>query len=276
VESSDKNQNPFLNNSWRIISRQDFAGDINMALDHYLAENIRPGDDPVLRFYGWQPYCLSLGFHQSADDVSFEKLYQEGYTAVRRPTGGSAIFHSHELTYSLIIPKPFTDHHFIYEEFHKLLAEALKGLGYDIELHKQHSGGSYLNRGADTFACFNRPAFTEIKYQNKKLVGSAQKIYPNSLLQHGSILIGRMQNKVVRYLSGSSEYLKKYEKILEKSSTCLQEINGKEISPDEISEFIIKQFAADGRNSIYYRLPEDNELKTALAESAQFRIHYEK
>ena len=215
---------------------------------------------------------LVLGFHQKTDGICFERLHDDSFSVVRRPTGGSAIFHSHELTYSLIIPGSEADHHFIYQEFHKILAAALKGMGYEIELHEQQNSSPYLNRGADSFACFNRPAFTEIKFNGRKLVGSAQKIYPNSLLQHGSILIGRTQDTIIRYISGKPEILEKYEQVLKNSSICLQEIIEKDISPVEISENIIKQFAVDGQNSIYYQSPVEMELEIAGKGSLQFDV----
>jgi len=254
------------------MSYQVLSGRMNMALDHYLAVNIKQGENPILRFYGWQPFCLSLGFHQKTDGICFDRLHDDGFTAVRRPTGGSAIFHSHELTYSLIIPGPGAEHHFIYQEFHKILAAALKKMGYNINLHEEQSSSPCLNKGADSFACFNRPAFTEIKFNGRKLVGSAQKIYPTSLLQHGSILIGRTQDMIIRYISDKPEKLEKYDKVLKNSSICLQEIIKKDISPVEIAENIIKQFAANGQNSIYYQSPAEMELEIAGKGSLQFDV----
>ena len=245
---------------------------MNMALDHYFAGNIKKDADPILRFYGWKPFCLSLGFHQKTDGISFENLYNDGFTAVRRPTGGSAIFHSHELTYSMIIPGSGIDHHSIYQEFHKILGRALQQMGYAVQLHDEQDSSRYLNKGAETFACFNRPAFTEIKYNGRKLVGSAQKIYPDSLLQHGSILIGRTQNRIIHYISDKPEVKAKYEQVLKTSSICLHDIKKKDISAEEISKNIIKQFAAYGQNSIYYKSPLEMELDTAERGSLQFEV----
>ncbi|WP_456442808.1 lipoate--protein ligase family protein, partial [Caldithrix abyssi] len=90
-----------------------------MALDFYLAQNIQENDPPVLRFYGWQPYCLSLGYHQDEKFIDFSALEQKGYHAVRRPTGGSAILHSEELTYGLMAPRMEINVHAIYYLFHK-------------------------------------------------------------------------------------------------------------------------------------------------------------
>lgn len=236
---------------------------MNMALDNYLAQNIRENDHPVLRFYGWQPFCMSLGFHQNIKDLNLNKLYRDGFEAVRRPTGGSAIFHAWELTYSLIIPKPFTDHHTIFHDFHAILVEALRKSGYPVELHNQNENEGYLNRGAETFACFNRSAFTEINYGRKKVVGSAQKIFQNVLLQHGSIMIGNAHHKIVDYLSGDNDRIQKYKKRLINSSSCLNEINGRNITATELSEKIINEVALKGKNSIYSKHLTEKELKGA-------------
>ncbi|MEJ2542893.1 MAG: hypothetical protein P8Y99_02380 [Calditrichaceae bacterium] len=71
-----------------------------MAIDYYFSEQMNKINEPVLRFYGWNPFCLSLGKHQDLNSVNLGKIISDGYDIVRRPTGGSAIFHSDELTYS--------------------------------------------------------------------------------------------------------------------------------------------------------------------------------
>jgi len=272
VALSDKLENPLFEKSLRIIPYQVFNGKMNMGLDHFLAETIKETADPILRFYGWNPYCLSLGYHQKLTKVNLIKLYKEGYEAVKRPTGGSAIFHGQELTYSLIIPKPFSNHHLIYRWFHQILLNALNNLGYNLKLNLQNPHVPYLNRGAKTFACFNRAAYAEIQYENKKIVGSAQKIYSGALLQHGSILIGPAQNTVLRFLNGSDREIDKYKNALKNHSICLQEISGTVPSEFEISELIVNELAKINQNSIYYKYPTNNELTEAEKHAAPFVI----
>lgn len=243
-----------------------------MALDFNFAKSINQGDDPILRFYGWEPGCLSLGHHQSADLVNIEKLIQDGYGLVRRPTGGSAILHTRELTYSLIVPDGKKLHHQIYSDFHKMLATALNKLGYEVELHQEQLGGNYLAKGRTTFACFNRPAYAEIKYEQKKVVGSAQKLYAHSLLQHGSIMLASNQVQVLDYLDLDSNERKKQEHALGHSSTGLTEINSQKINELALSEAIVEQFADNGVKSIYFRNHTAKEFDEASKNMKMFIV----
>ena len=108
-----------------------------MALDFSLAQKLVPSDDPILRFYGWEPVCLSLGHHQDASEVDLTQLAKDHVDIVRRPTGGSAILHAQELTYSLIVAGENSRHHTIYAAFHHLLASTLRDLGYPVQLHQE-------------------------------------------------------------------------------------------------------------------------------------------
>ena len=269
MASSD---NPFYKRPWRIIPYQRFQGAMNMAVDSYLAKMCKEHDPPILRFYGWQPYCLSLGYHQKSKELNLQKLHENGYEAVRRPTGGSAIFHARELTYSIIVPKPFSDHRKIYRDFHALLERSLRKLGYKIDLHEQAENSSYLNRGAETFACFNRSAFTELTYMGKKLVGSAQKIMPNALLQHGSIMIGSEHQLITDFLNFSDEEKKQYQRKLRQSSCCLDEISDRQSNAWEITDKIVNELAINKRNSIYYQQITENELLGAAEIAPNFKV----
>ncbi|HEM48853.1 MAG TPA: hypothetical protein ENO27_01450, partial [Caldithrix sp.] len=189
----------------RIIPYKPYTGSLNMAIDYYFSEQMHKNDEPVIRFYGWDPFCLSLGRHQDIQAVDVKKLKLDGVDLVRRPTGGSAIFHSDELTYSIVIPKKLMHHTALYLLIHQILYNTLRKLEYKVELHAEKDKTNYLKKGDATFICFNRSAYTEIKYNNKKLVGSAQKIYSDSILQHGSILLKGTQNKIVDYFKQNTE-----------------------------------------------------------------------
>ncbi len=266
------NTGAFPFNRLRVLPYKMYTGATNMALDYALADRMQQNQEAILRFYGWDPYCLSLGYHQHINDVRADKLTEDGYHLVRRPTGGSAIFHSEELTYCLIVPGRSLQKEAIYSRFHALLNKALQQLGYDVELHKSKANENYLNRGADTFACFNRPAFMEIKYRNKKVVGSAQKIMKNALLQHGSILIGGKQNDILKYLNIDAAKLNKYQSKLLKSATHLKAIRNQEITPHQISEALLKEFDKIGNISIYYQDVTRDEIRQSQMMKAYFNI----
>lgn len=257
----------------RIIPFQPYPGALNMALDFYFASSFNTSDDPIIRFYGWQPWCLSLGFHQTTDHVDIGQIRSDGFEVVRRPTGGSAIFHSEELTYSIIAPLTGnTDHHALYQVFHLLLAQALNKMGFAVELHAVQESGNYLNQDAKNFACFNRPAFTEIKFAGKKIVGSAQKLFRNSVLQHGSVLIGDSQLRLVNFLKISHEKKSLYLKELIDKSTCIRQISGHDISELQMAEALINELSRDGNISIYYQYLTVKELKRAQEHVKQFDI----
>jgi len=170
-----------------------------MSLDYYYALQVEKTNTPMIRFYGWDPFCLSLGKHQSDSEIDLVSLKSDGYELVRRPTGGSAIFHSDELTYSLLVPGRDLHHQEIYQFFHERLHTALLKYCSEIKLAKQ-AQPYRLNQGEGTFACFNRSAFSELQINSKKIVGSAQKILKNSLLQHGSIMLGPDHLRIINYI----------------------------------------------------------------------------
>ncbi len=253
----------------QIIPYHRQSGAMNMALDYFFAQNMKEDQPPILRFYGWEPYTLSLGFHQSASLVDAQKIRSSGYDLVRRPTGGSAIFHSEELTYSLILPRVSLDHHAVYYLFHKLLAQALNELGFPVELNFAGDSENYLKEGRKRFACFNRPAFAEIKFRKKKVVGSAQKLYRNALLQHGSILIGPKQNEIVEFLRLDEREKKQQRRILQRTAISLSQINPKPLAPQTIAEALLTSFEKHLKTQFLYRPLSSYDL-----EHTQKFVHY--
>lgn len=259
--------------SLRIIPFDYYQGAMNMAIDYYLADTIQIGDDPVLRFYGWKPFCLSLGYHQDSSKIKLRKLHEKGYDVVRRPTGGSAIFHGMELTYSLIVPMAESANHDIYSVFHRLYTEALKSLGYKVEIHEHEETGNYLKSGKSSFACFDRPAFNEIKYKGKKVVGSAQKLFRHSLLQHGSLMLSGTQSILFDFLHVGQSEIIEHKFALHQRSCSLEDINSHEIDIMQICDVLIEQFAKNGVKSIYYQKLNSDETEEAMQMVNQFDLN---
>ncbi len=259
--------------SLRILPYQVFSGAVNMALDFYLAQTIRRNDVPILRFYGWSPYCLSVGYHQDDSLIDFKNIAEQGYQVVRRPTGGSAIFHSTELTYALIVPNINIKHHDLYKTFHRLLSLALNSLGFPVELNTSPDNENYLKQGKRRFACFNRPAFSEIQYAGKKVVGSAQKLYQNALLQHGSILIGPHQRAIVGFLKLDKKEKERYLQKLKHRSISLSEIAPHlPIDPLQIAEALLGQFEHAWHLKLYYQALTTADVTRAQKFVDQFKI----
>jgi len=172
---------------WRLIYDLPTVGALNMAIDEAILEAVSTGEQlPTLRLYGWNPPCLSLGYGQRAADVDFERIAALGWDVVRRPTGGRAILHTDELTYSLSLAAddPVAAGSIV-ESYRRISAALIKGLeslGVQPQADKRAEGGE-----AGGPVCFETPSHYEITMNGRKLVGSAQMRRKAGLLQHGSL-----------------------------------------------------------------------------------------
>ena len=172
---------------WRLLQTPPLDGPANMALDHALMARARQGGEAVLRVYEWSAPVLSLGRNQRALGIYIdEELARRGITAVRRPTGGRALLHLREITYSLTAPanagEPLG---VMYRRMNDLLLHALSALGVSGGLARPAS----RSRPPTAMPCFAEPSGGEIVVDGRKLVGSAQWRDAGTLLQHGSILV---------------------------------------------------------------------------------------
>ena len=146
----------------------------------------------MFRLYGWKPWAVSLGFNQKESDINIDECKKRNIDIVRRPTGGRAVLHAQELTYSLVLNMPegktVQD---IYRDIHLYFLECFKNVGInglDFEKSQPNFREFYKNNDSSV-SCFASSARYEIAYNNKKVIGSAQRLFGKVLLQHGSILI---------------------------------------------------------------------------------------
>ena len=164
------------------------TGQENMQIDSDLLEYAIKNQlkEPIFRLYGWSPACVSLGRNQKSDFLDLDFLKQNNIDYVRRLTGGRALFHDNEITYSYICPISFLENGEnvvnSYKEISKILIAALKKL--DIELD---FGGIKKVNGHKDY-CMLVSTGADLCYQNRKLIGSAQFRKEGYILQHGSIL----------------------------------------------------------------------------------------
>jgi lipoyl(octanoyl) transferase len=177
---------------WRLIVDEACDGARNMAIDEAILEAVGRGVRlPTLRLYRWKPACLSLGYAQPLSDVDFERAQDHGWHIVRRMTGGRAILHTDELTYSVALP---LEHPLVrgtisdsYRRISGALMAALDNMGLQVNADKRVKGPAQ----AVGPVCFEVPSDYEITARGKKLIGSAQVRKHNGALQHGSLpLIG--------------------------------------------------------------------------------------
>ncbi len=175
---------------WRLLRHPAEHGAWNMAVDAAILENVIAGQSQsTLRLYDWNPACLSLGFAQLYADVDEEALAAHGWHVVRRPTGGRAILHTDELTYSVIGPSDEPRLVGGVLESYKRLSEGLMRslllLGLPVERQPMRQGNGF---GAlDNPVCFEVPSDYEITLKGKKIIGSAQARKKGGVLQHGSL-----------------------------------------------------------------------------------------
>jgi len=164
-----------------------------MARDVAMLEAVSEGQSPPsLRLYGWDPPCLTLGRHQGVDAADLDFCHNEGIDVVRRPTGGRALLHHLELTYSVVaplgtgpLPRGLQE---AYSTLCGALVRAMRDLGVDAEL----TGGEVnlqLPGPRTVVPCFEAPAGGEVVVRGQKLIGSAMRAHGGAILQHGAILL---------------------------------------------------------------------------------------
>jgi lipoyl(octanoyl) transferase len=177
--------------TWRLLVDAPAGGAWNMAVDEMLLDGVAGGATlPTLRFYQWSPPCLSLGYFQPFEVVDVEGCRAQGVDVVRRPTGGRAILHDREVTYSIALPASLLGPDgAVLPSYHRLslaLQNGLRRLGVPATLAPESAARGSAEHGP---ACFDRPSAHEILLRGRKLVGSAQMRRAGAILQHGSILI---------------------------------------------------------------------------------------
>lgn len=207
----------------RFIEDAALQGFQNMAIDSALVESCLSGLSlPTFRTYSWSPFTLSLGYHQPLSEVNLSQVHADGIGLVRRPTGGRAVFHAGELTYSVVLPlgdkAPSEWYDLIHQTFHEAFLRQSVLTGYT----HHHDDFKAVYQGVSAVPCFISSAKSELLLNGKKLVGSAQRLYGPVLLQHGSILLDRSHLDIVNYLSFKSESEQKMlTELLEQKSTSI-------------------------------------------------------
>ena len=165
----------------------------NMAADEALADSCRRGaSGPTVRVYGWERRSISLGYFQRPDQVvDLDRCRDAGIPVVRRITGGRAVFHHHEVTYSVVAPVPHPRFpptiRGTYEVIANALEAALVSLGLPVA--RRDRDPERLRHGTGSPFCFDATSSHELTLDGLKVVGNAQRRWPTAFLQHGSILL---------------------------------------------------------------------------------------
>src|SRR5881275_3412649 len=207
------------------------SGAENMAIDAALLDRANSGGVSFLRLYRFDPPCLSLGRNEpAAARYDRAAIARRGLDVVRRPTGGGAVWHEHEVTYAVAAPvATFGSLRNAYRTIHERVVAALRSLGVEATLapHRPPPSSRILDHPA---SCFATPVGGEVLVAGRKLVGSAQVRKGSAFLQHGSILLAGSQ-QVVTAVSRKPQAAS--------TETTLARVLGRPVTFEEVADAIV-------------------------------------
>lgn len=183
-----------------------------MATDEALVHSVANGAPPVFRIYTWSPPAISFGYAQRiAREIDPQKCQAQNIQIVRRATGGRAVLHWNELTYSVICHQDDpTVGGSIQESYRKISLALMAGvaqLGANVSFESRHQEQPSPRGKELTAPCFTSTAQHEVTLNGKKLIGSAQQRIGQTLLQHGSLLLGPEHKQIVDFFPNGKEKL---------------------------------------------------------------------
>jgi lipoate-protein ligase A len=231
--------------TWRLIIHGPAPGAWNMAVDEAMAEATAAGyAPPTLRFYAWSPPCLSLGRHQPLHEVDVERCRLHGVDIVRRPTGGRAILHTDELTYSVVAPpSEALVAGAVMDAYHRISEGLVAGLRL-LGVPAEEAPGSSRAGPDVSAACFEVPSAYEITAKGRKLMGSAQSRRVDWVLQHGSLPLYGDVTRIVDYLTLDSEEARHaLRETLRMRATTVEAVLGYRLGFNEAAEAMARGFA---------------------------------
>lgn len=234
--------------TWRLLVTPPLDGATNMAIDEAILHALAQGDGiPTIRFFQWEPACLSLGYNQHWDEVDEMACQRRGYTWTRRPTGGKAILHTDEATYSLIIPQadPRIEGGIV-ESYRVLSFGLLKGLeklGVKAEQARKDEVQAQRRAAKGGPVCFDTPSRYEITWQGKKLIGSAQLRRKRIVLQHGTLPLHGNLNRIIDVLNFSDGERRQQRELLPQRATTLERVLGRVVSFEQAVSALAGGFA---------------------------------
>ena len=200
---------------WRFIDSGHCSPEFNMALDEALLDwNSEGKIPPTIRFYGWNPATLSIGYFQKVEkEIDLDAVKKYGLGFVRRPTGGRGVLHDQELTYSVIVSEEHPEMPKTVTEAYRVISEGVlqgfRKLGLDAyfavpKTAEEREGLKNLRSAV----CFDAPSWYELVVEGRKVAGSAQTRQKGVILQHGSILLDIDEDKLFDLFKYPSDRVK--------------------------------------------------------------------
>lgn len=225
----------------------------NMDFDYHYAVSMSQSMEilPMLRLYAWQPWAISLGMNQKAYAIDEQEVSRRNWAIVRRPTGGRAVFHADEITYCVVTRLHNRTKEDIYKIIHLYIAAALQKIfremsdivtGEHLSFEKsQPNFAEHYRENSASVACFSAAARYEIEWKGRKVVGSAQRLMGDIVLQHGSILLGNSHERLCEVVSVASEQEREQlQKMLRLKAVSLSEIAQRNVQFHEVQEILLE------------------------------------
>jgi lipoyl(octanoyl) transferase len=260
--------------TWRILDTGFSDPAVNMAIDEAILQTHSRGlVPPTVRFYGWNPATLSIGYFQRAlKEVDFDSLKEQGLGFIRRATGGRAVLHDKELTYSVIVSEAHPMMPSSINESYRVLSmgllEGFRELGFHAEmvsLADEEEKAKYTSMGSA--ACFDSPSWYELVVEGRKVVGSAQVRQLHTILQHGSILLDLDVEQLFSVLSFPSDRVRdRFKRAFDDKAVSIKGFSGRDVTYEQAVQAFTVGFAKGlGVELVRGELtPEERELTEQL------------
>jgi len=217
------------------------TGAENMKFDEERVRYVLSGESlPMLRVYGWKPWAVSLGANQKESDIDQVELEKKGFDVVRRATGGRAVLHANEVTYSIVTLIGNKSVQEWYRITHERLLASLQTIvpSLDFEKSQPNFRELYTIKPQQTVACFASSARYEIIHEGRKVVGSAQRVFGNVLLQHGSILLNTGGEQLAEVSTLHSTHSDLIRTTIIQHSSNLSQAAGRTVEFEEVARAI--------------------------------------
>lgn len=247
------------------------SGRFNMELDMRLMQSLADGSfrrtfgagSCLWRFYSWTPAAVSLGRNQDVSEIDQERCRADGVDVVVRPTGGRAVFHADELTYSFFAETGHPNET-MYRMVHETIGRALEKAGVVPDFCRSQPDFRKRYATAEAVACFTASAKYELQVDGRKIVGSAQRRRGDAILQHGSMPLSPRHKEIVRYIaSGESSLVEAISRDMERKTASLDEFT--DAGYDDLVRLIVAESGEPG-SSLTVLTPGDLSFLPSLRE----------
>ncbi|TDM04333.1 lipoate--protein ligase family protein [Macrococcus carouselicus] len=239
-----------MTEQWLFINTKKQNPYFNMALDEALLNWVSEGKmQPVIRFYGWNPRTLSIGYFQKLEkEIDIEKVKANDIGLVRRTTGGRGVLHDKELTYSVVVPESHPDMPQAVTEAYRVISngllEGFKELGFDAEFAIPRTEEQKAKlRDPRSSVCFDAPSWYELVVEGRKVAGSAQTRQKGVILQHGSILQDIDTNELFDlFIYKNPRMREKMQNAFSDKAVAINDLSDRHVTIKEMEEAFHKGF----------------------------------